>query len=55
MYSAEIRRHAVALMERGMSLRSISMSTGISRATLYDWREHPISANPRAVCPMALL
>ena len=43
--------HAVALMERGMSLRSISMSTGISRATLHDWREHPVSANPRAVCP----
>ena len=51
MYSADIRRHAVALMERGMSLRSISMSTGISRATLHDWREHPVSANPRAVCP----
>ncbi len=38
-------------MERGISLRSISMSTGISRATLHDWREHPVSANPRAVCP----
>jgi alkylation response protein AidB-like acyl-CoA dehydrogenase len=21
------------------------MSTGISRATLHDWREHPVSAN----------
>ena len=38
-------------MERGVSLRSISRSTGISRATLHDWREHPVSANPRAVCP----
>ena len=34
-----------------MSLRSISMSTGISRATLHDWREHPVSVNPRAICP----
>src|ERR1700736_2102861 len=38
-------------MERGNSLRSISLSTGISRATFRDWREHPASANPRAVCP----
>ena len=51
MYSPEVRRHAVALMEQGISLRSISMSTGISRATLHDWREHPVSVNPRAFCP----
>jgi len=52
MYSADIRRHAVALMECGISLRSISLSTGISRATLRDWREHPeIGSSPRAVCP----
>jgi hypothetical protein len=38
-------------MGRGISMRSISVSTGISRATLRDWREHPVSANPRAVCP----
>jgi len=38
-------------MERGISLRSISISTGISRATLHDWREHPVSTNPRATCP----
>jgi hypothetical protein len=30
-------------------MRSISLSTGISRATLHDWREHPVSTNPRAV------
>jgi hypothetical protein len=50
MYSPDIRRNAVALMEQGFSLRSISMSTGISRATLHDWREHPVSVNPRAFC-----
>ena len=38
-------------MGRGISLRSISMSTGISRATLAYWREHPEIANPRAGCP----
>jgi hypothetical protein len=51
MYSAEIRRRAVALMEQGFSLRSISLSTGVSRATLRDWREHPFNVNPRAFCP----
>ena len=52
MYSLDTRRHAVALMERGLSLRSISMSTGINRATLREWREHPEhSVNPRATCP----
>ena len=52
MYSSDVRRHAIALMERGLSLRSISMSTGVNRATLRDWREHPErTVNPRAGCP----
>jgi hypothetical protein len=52
MYSSDVRRHAMTLMGRGISLRSISMSTGISRATLHDWREHPErKADPRAICP----
>jgi hypothetical protein len=51
MYSADIRRHASALMGQGFSLRSISTATGISRSTLRDWREHPASLNPRATCP----
>jgi hypothetical protein len=51
MYSADVRRHALTLMEQGFSLRGISLSTGISRATLRDWREHPVSVNPRAFCP----
>jgi hypothetical protein len=33
MYSFDVGRNAVALMEYGFSLRSISMSTGIKRAT----------------------
>jgi hypothetical protein len=50
MYSSDVRRDAIALMRRGISLSSISLSTGISRATLADWREHPVSAHLHAVC-----
>jgi hypothetical protein len=38
-------------MERGVSLRGISLSTGVNRATLRDWREHPEKALNRATCP----
>jgi hypothetical protein len=52
MYTSEVRRHSLDLMGRGVSLRSISMSTGISRATLRDWREHPDrNAEAHASCP----
>lgn len=52
MYSSDVRRRAVALMAQGISLRSISISTGISRATLHDWREQPEArVYPRATCP----
>jgi hypothetical protein len=50
MYSSDVRRDAIALMRRGISLSSVSLSTGISRATLADWREHPVSAHLHAVC-----
>jgi hypothetical protein len=51
MYSADIRCHALTLMEQGFSLRGISLTTGVSPATLRDWREHPANVNPRAFCP----
>ena len=52
MYSANVRRHAMALMGRGLSLRSISLSTGVNRSTLREWREHPeTSLDPHAACP----
>jgi hypothetical protein len=41
----------MSLIKQGFSLRSISSSTGISRTTLRDWREHPARVNPRASCP----
>lgn len=49
MYSSDVRCHAIALMARGLSLRSISLTTGVNRATLRDWREHPQMT--RATCP----
>jgi transposase-like protein len=52
MYSSEVRFMALALMESGLSLRSISVSTGINRATLRDWRDHPEkAARSRPTCP----
>src|ERR1700733_8477456 len=50
MYGTNVRRHAVALMEFGFSLRSVSRSTGVNRSTLRDWREHPEKALNRASC-----
>lgn len=38
-------------MESGLSLRRISMSTGVNRATLRDWRDHPEKLLNRASCP----
>jgi hypothetical protein len=52
MYNDAIRGRALLLIERGTSLRSISTATGINRATLRDWRDHPERPNrPRATCP----
>jgi hypothetical protein len=52
MYDSTVRRHALALIERGLSLQAISAASGINRATLRDWRDHPEKANrPRATCP----
>jgi hypothetical protein len=42
----------LALIDSGHSLRSISMSTGINRSTLREWRDHPEEAQrARASCP----
>ena len=35
MYGPEVRLQALALIDSGHSLRSISMSMGINRSTLY--------------------
>lgn len=49
MYSHAVRLRALILIEKGQSLRSVSMTTGISLATLQDWRDHP--ARERVICP----
>ena len=51
VYSSAVRRHAVDLMESGLSLRRISMSTGVNRTTLRDWRDHPEKLLNRTSCP----
>jgi hypothetical protein len=38
-------------MESGLSLRTISMSTGVNRTTLRDWRDHPEKLLNHASCP----
>src|ERR1700733_7148883 len=37
MYRPEVRRQALALIDSGHSLSSISMSMGINRSTLREW------------------
>ena len=52
MYRPEVRQRALALIDSGHSLRSISMSMGINRSTLREWRDHPEKAHrSRASCP----
>ena len=41
MYGPEVRVQALAPIDSGHSLRSISMSMGINRSTLREWRDYP--------------
>ena len=41
MYSTAVRRQALELIHSGASLRSVSMSIGITRSTLREWRDNP--------------
>ena len=51
MYDRDVRDRALALIGQGLSLRAASKSTGVSRATLRDWRDHPQKTGARASCP----
>ena len=52
MYSPEVRVHVLELIASGSSLRAVSMSTGISRSTLREWRDNPERLHRRrAFCP----
>jgi hypothetical protein len=51
MYSLDARQRALALIDKGSSLRAVSASTGISRAALREWRGDPGRAlQKRASC-----
>jgi hypothetical protein len=51
MYDQAVRERAMALLQTGVSLRAASLVTGISRATLRDWREHPDKLRVPVACP----
>jgi hypothetical protein len=52
MHSAAVRRQALDLIISGASLRSVSMSIGINRSTLREWRDNPEKAkSARTYCP----
>jgi hypothetical protein len=52
MYSVAVRRKALKLIDNGASLRSVSVSTGVNRSTLREWRDNPDKAHAaRNCCP----
>jgi hypothetical protein len=52
MYDAKLRRDAVARIRAGASLRSVSLSMGISPATLREWLVNGVDPKQRrADCP----
>ena len=51
MYGRHTRQLALSMIERGQSLSSVSVSTGVSRSTLRCWRDHPEMRDRRASCP----
>jgi len=53
MYDVATRRAALAQIEAGASLRSVSLSTGINRSTLRGWRDHgPEPKHREHPCPI---
>jgi hypothetical protein len=50
MDGSDVRERALGLIERAVSLRATSKSTGVSRATLRDWCDHPEKTGLRASC-----
>ena len=52
MYDPATRSHALRLIKEGKSVRSVSLSTGVNRSTLREWRERDGAYAPRLVaCP----
>lgn len=51
MYDAPVRAGVLARLDAGESLRGVSIATGISRATLREWRERDGAFAARHECP----
>ena len=53
MYDKSARIRAMALVAQGQSLKAVSRATGIARATLRDWRDHPekLALSAKRTCP----
>jgi hypothetical protein len=41
MYSRDVRRRTLAVLESGLSLNRVSIATGISRSAIRSWRDDP--------------
>ncbi|OSC47252.1 transcriptional regulator, partial [Streptomyces sp. 4F] len=52
MYDRATRKHALSLLDTGMSLNNVSKQTGIARATIRSWtvRVEPMPHMRSAVC-----
>lgn len=53
MYKRDVRDRALALIERGETVRAVSLRTGVSVRTLREWHDHPSQGrqNLPSVCP----
>jgi len=50
MYPRATREQAIRLLEAGLSVSSVSRSTGVNRSTLRAWRDHGIEVVRSSVC-----
>ncbi|WP_043256394.1 helix-turn-helix domain-containing protein [Streptomyces sp. Tu6071] len=50
MYARAVRTHALALVDQGRSINSVSKQTGISRSSLRGWRERGEPVRAAATC-----
>jgi hypothetical protein len=55
VYDITVRHSALAQIEAGSSLRSVSLNTGISRSALREWRNNGAAhKRPKSGCPICL-
>ncbi|WP_339156658.1 helix-turn-helix domain-containing protein [Actinomadura luteofluorescens] len=56
MYDITVRRHALALLEQGLTISDVSRRTGVSRGALREWllrteQGRELYVHPHRVCP----